>query len=226
MIDPAAALVVAGRSAAARPDRTLRWARGVAWALAILVHALLLWGWIRVSRWQPDTPPQRFEVLFLTERSAPEQAVPPMPVPPARPIRKVASPRPDTGQRTRMQAVEVPRSPEPLPEPTSELRLFRPDGGLLLPESETRVPVFDDRARITYDRRVALPGSTDAAYAEAVALRLRRALTPEDVVMAVLRFLGGGAQPDDCGKIEARLVASDPDISREIDLDKFDRFCR
>jgi hypothetical protein len=45
-------------------------------------------------------------------------------------------------------------------------------------------------------------------------------------VLAVLRFLGGGPQPDDCGKIEARLVASDPDVSREIDRNKFDRFCK
>ncbi|MCK7594944.1 hypothetical protein [Pseudomarimonas salicorniae] len=226
MIDPAAALAVEARAPRADRDRAVSAIRFAGAALAVGLHAMLIWGWIQVSRWQPETPPRTIEVIFLTDSAAPDQAVPPMPVPPARPIRKVASPRPDPSSTSRLQAVEVARDAPARPEEAPSLRLFRPDGGLVLPESRTEVPAFDDRARITFDRRVALPGSTDAAYAEVVALRLRRAFTPEDVVLAVLRFLGGGAQPDDCRKIEARLVASDPDVSREIDMNKFSRFCK
>jgi hypothetical protein len=193
--------------------------------VALGLHALLLWGWVRVSRWQPEAVPQRIEVIFVAERLPLEHEVPPMPIAPARPIRRVASPRPDAPNATRLQAVEVPRA-APAREATPTLRLWRPDGGLVLPEQRAEIPVFDDRARISYDRKVALPGSTDAAYAETVALRLRRAFTPEDVVLAVFQFLMGRPQPDDCGKIEARLQASDPDVSREIDLHKFQRFCK
>lgn len=225
MIDPAAALVVAG-SAAKRPDPALQAARIAAGLLAVALHAMLLWGWIRVSRWQPESPPARFEVIFVNQRIQPERAIPPMPVPPARPIRKVASPRPDRAQGPRLQAVEVPRGERPEPPSTPSLRLWRPDGRLEMPDRRDEVPAFDDRARISRDRQVALPGSTDAAYAETVALRLRRSYTPEDVVLAVFRMLTGGAQPDDCSKIEARLLASDPDVVREIDLHKFRRSCR
>ena len=225
MIDPAAALSVRAGTSPRADDRSLALLRAIAWLFAIALHLLLLWGWIRVSRWQPEAPPQRFEVIFLAERSLAEHDVPPMPEPPARPIRKVASPRPDPPGQSRLQAVEVPADAPP-PREDVPMRLFRPDGGLLLPDQQTDIPVFDDRARISFDRQVALPGSTDAAYAETVALRLRRAFTPEDVVLAVFQFLLGRPQPDDCSKIEARLVASDPDVSREIDMDKFHRFCK
>lgn len=226
MTDPAAALVVSGRVQHGATDSGLRIAKAAAWLVALALHAALLWGWIKVSRWQPESVPQPIEVIFLARQAELEHEVPAMPVPPARPIRRVITPRAAPSEGPRLQAVEVPIEAEPLPDTPPSLRLWRPDGGMALPDAADSVPVFDDRARITRDRRVALPGSTDAAYAEKVALRLRRSFTPEDVVMAVLRFLGGGAQPDDCSKIEARLLASDPGVSREIDMDKFHRFCK
>ncbi len=226
MTDPAEALVVGRAERRAGDDVALRRIRLLAGILAIALHGALLWGWITVSRWQPERPPQRIEVVFV-ERSTPaELAVPAMPVPPARPIRRVASPRPDPPGTRRMQAIEVPRDARPVEPPAPPLQLWRPDGGIDLPDQDADLPVFDDYARITYDRRVALPGSTDAAYAETVALRLRRSFTPEDIVLAVVQFLMGRPQPDDCGKIEARLQASDPDVSREIDLHKFQRYCK
>lgn len=226
MTDPAEALVVGRGAGGGGVDPALRRIRFAAGLLALALHGGLLWGWIHVSRWQPERAAQRIEVIFVERAEPVEQAVPAMPVPPTRPIRRVASPRPDPPGTRRMQAVEVARDAPPPEPPAPPLRLWRKDGGLALPEQALSVPVFDDRARVTFDRQVALPGSTDAAYAETVALRLRRAFAPEDVVLAVLQFLMGRPQPDDCGKIEARLQASDPDVSREIDLDKFHRFCK
>jgi hypothetical protein len=226
VIDPAAALVVSGRVQPGTSDRALTLAKSIAALLALALHAALLWGWMHVSRWQPDVPPQSFEIVFVARQTPPEHGIPPMPVAPVRPIRKVASARPSAPERTALQAIDVAQAPPAPPKTESRLRLFRPDGGLRLTEQAVDVPVFDDQARIRYDRRVALPGHSDAAAAEAVALRLRRSLTPEDVVKAVLRFLFAAPQPDDCPKIEARLIAGDPGVSREIDLHKFHRYCQ
>lgn len=227
MIDPAAGLVVGGAPARrADPDPALLRIRSAAWLVALILHAGLLWGWIHVSRWEPERAPQRIEVVFLERSAVPEFAVPAMPVPPSRPIRKVASPRPDAPGTRRLQAVEVPREAQVVAEPAPPLRLWRPDGGIVLPDSSVVLPVFDDRARITFDRTVVLPGDSDAAAAEKVTIRLRRALVPADIVNAVLRLLFAAPQPDDCPKIEARLQAGDPGISREIDLDKFRRYCK
>ncbi|GIX36524.1 MAG: hypothetical protein KatS3mg126_2303 [Lysobacteraceae bacterium] len=219
------------RHPARRPDRTWQALRLLAAGVAVGLHLGLLAYWERISRWVPDAAETRLEVVFVPALRPDEAGVPPLPVPPPRPIRKVASPRPTTAPGAAIQAVEIAeRSGQTEAArggpPPPALRIFRADGGLRLPGSTDEVPVFDARARIQQDRAVRLPGHSDAAAAEAVALRLRRALTPEDVVLAVLRLLGGGPQPDDCPKIEARLLASDPGVSREIDLHKFREYCR
>lgn len=225
--DPAEGLRVAARAAPSRAaPLPARWQAAI-WLTVIALHGLLVAvvdGWMRP---EPRPPSRVLEVVWVGEPARPEHAIPPMPVPPARrarrttavmvPVAPLAAPEsPATG-------AEASLDEPPEPPPAS---LFLPDGRIRMEQPDALSGIrWGDRERISLDRRVVLPGATDAAAAEAVAIRLREAMTPETVVLAVMQMLFGRPRPDDCQTVGQRLVMSDPGVSREIDMNKFRRIC-
>lgn len=199
--------------------------RAIAMAVVAL-HLLCLVGLANLMRpAASSTDSDPMTMVWLPSISQPPLAIPAMPVPPQRalPLRverpkEAATP----GQKQVSRHVEV-KADEPAP--LDRANWLMPDGSLRRDHGPAELPVWTDQDRISLSRVTQLPGSTDAASAEKVAIRLRRAMTPEDVVNAVLRFLFGQVTKDDCQAIEGRLFLSDPGVSREIDMAKYRKTC-
>jgi len=226
MSDPACGLVFRDTQGAAGDtgDLVPRRARTLLWLLVIVMHVLLAGLWQQAARFRAAAVDAALDVVWISVPRTPDPLVPPMPTPPSRQT-PAASGAASVPARMEGVASPVPAVTATAPVRDDAAALFMPDGRPRLAQPEAMIGSWGDRERISRDRMPRLPGATDAAYAEVVAIRLRRAMTPEDVVLAVLRFLGGGAQPDDCSKIEDRLHMSDEGVSREIDLNKFRRIC-
>lgn len=216
----AAALPARRRPAEPLPAR----ARAAIWALVVGLHGLLIAQGIALLTPNAPHDDEALAVLWIEQPPARDLAIPPMPTAPAHP------------QRVRPRSASVPSGggeavPQLLDRAEAVLaptpaRLFSADGSIRYrEESGQAVGVWSDSDRILGERRTRLPGHSDAAAAEKVALRMRRAMAPADVVAAVLRFLFAAPQPDDCAKIEDRLVNDYHPVTREIDLVKFRKTC-
>ena len=192
-------------------------------ALTVAVHLLLL----AVVRSEPHPPkppgPPPIQVVWIEAAPRPQRLpVPPMPLPPSRRandafVDSVAAPSaaapPLITPRDRLPSVEVPRA-----------QLFDDNGRLRLPDSPaTAASRSPDDARTIGRRTVELPGSNVPIVEVG---RLREQITPEQVVLGVAQFFFGQPNPDDCSKIERRLINSEAGTVRDIDLAKWQRFCR
>ncbi|MBD8524541.1 hypothetical protein [Pseudomarimonas arenosa] len=194
-------------------------------AVTVLVLHLLgvfwLWSLMRPSTGATDT--ESIQVQWLAADPRRELPVPPMPRPPLRAVSAAPSPV-ITAERREPSETAQAQDVEPVSQPPAS-RWLTIDGTPRWDRSAIVASGWTDQDRIVRDRLVQLPGHSDSAAAEKVAIRLRRAMTPEDVVGAVLRFLFGRVAKDDCRAIERRLHMSDPGITREIDLHKFRKQC-
>lgn len=81
----------------------------------------------------------------------------------------------------------------------------------------------DRAAGASLERPAARIPGREEAFVEGI--RLRATLTPEAVVNGVGQFLFGRPRPETCGDIRQRLIAHEPGVAREIDLDKLRRLC-
>lgn len=200
-------------------ERSWRWLLA---ALVLVLHVFALLALQRAMAPRPGATDPVLEVIFL--RRSPEPPTPPdWPSLPQRPAAEAAA------SATPVAASErSPTATEAAPAEAAERerRWLGTDGSLRWALEAPAYSAPDATARLWRRPAPRLPGASDAAAAEAVAVRLRRSLTPEQAVNAVLRFLFGQLRPDDCGTIEHRLLLSDPGVSREIDLNKFRRSCR
>lgn len=227
MSDPACGLVFRDAPGVAEDTGELlsRRAQQLLWLLVVGLHVLLAVLWQQATRLRAAAVDTALEVVWISVPRSPEPVVPPMPQAPAR-TPPAQSP---SGLRTPQdQSVEAAGASVPSPAaPAADLAvpLFTPDGRVRMAQPAFAVGEWGDRERISRDRMPRLPGATDAAAAEVVAIRLRRQFTPEDIVLAVVQFVMGRPRPDDCSKIEGRLHMSDEGVSREIDLNKFRRIC-
>lgn len=228
MIDPAEALVFRSfERTQDQPFAHLSRAQLIALALVILLaHGMLASYLARLSQPRSLTGSQALELIWLVESRPDEAPVPPMPQPPIRPRAaptSIAAPVAASEEAVgRLAAPTIDRA-ESVSRP--QVPLLRTDGSLRLPEVELKFQRWTDADRIRYDREVRLPGLSDSAAADLVAVRMREAMSPEKVVNAVLRFLFGKPVKDDCRTIGDRLQASDPGVVREIDLFKFRKQC-
>jgi hypothetical protein len=224
--DPACGLVFRDTPSTAAESGELlsRRAQQLLWLLVVGLHVVLALLWQQATRFRTVAVDAALEVVWISVPRRPELVVPPMPAAPSRVAasQPAAPSMPPSSAAPASAASALDQGPAAVED---DAALFMPDGRLRLALPEASIGPWGDRERISRDRMPRLPGATDAAAAEKVAIRLRRAMTPEDVVLAVVRFLGGGARPDDCSKIEGRLHMSDEGVSREIDLNKFRRIC-
>lgn len=194
--------------------------------IAALVTALHLVGLWQLARpWTPSHSATGIDVIWLPADPVVLTQIPPMPVPPTRVAAAAAPSRSAARGTPSALANAVPATPEAASESAAPVSTWLMPDGSLRWDRRAEAPTWTDQDRITRDRIVQLPGHSDAAAAEKVAIRLRRAMTPEDVVGAVLRFLFGPVVKDDCRAIERRLHMSDPGVTREIDLAKFRKQC-
>ena len=201
--------------------------RNQAVAIATLVLLLHLLGllWVDSLLGHPRGSEQPLQVVWLSADPAKPSDPPPVPMPrpPARSAVAAArdNPAPLVSPVPVAENVQLDNGKALLEQSTWLL----PDGRIRWDQRQAEEPAWTDQDRISRNRIVQLPGSTDAAAAEKVAIRLRRAMTPEDVVLAVVRMLFGTVQKDDCRAIEGRLHMSDPGVTREIDMIKFRKRC-
>ena len=211
---PRAAVYYIRTSGSRRPTRE----QIVAWSLVGILHAWLLHTLVTHSRWRAeDAVDQAIEVSFITSAPTPVWAQPAWPQLPTRPVDPATSQPARRSAELHVQQDEAPVTPPPA-------RLLDADGRPLAP-AVSEFEAWDDADWISRNRIAQVPGGSDSQASYKVALRMRQALTPQRVVMAVLQFLFGRPSLDDCRAIEGRLLVSDPGVSREIDLHKFRQTC-
>ena len=198
---------------------------GVIALLVVALHVFCLVGlWHLMRPTQNQAESDAMTVVWLPATAKTPLPLPAMPVPPQR-AAPVNAPRAQAAVAPAEISGKNVQTESDVAVPLDRSTWLMPDGSLRRDHGTAELPTWTDQDRITLSRVTRLPGSTDAAAAEKVAIRLRKAMTPEDVVNAVLRFLFGQVNKDDCQAIERRLYLSDPGVSREIDMIKYRKTC-